>query len=82
MTNASLCSIMYLSVRDTEQHLKEITIMTFTYKTYLLNRDIEKYKNDIQILEVVNKMDLGAILHFTCSNQQVLDEIFADDIDL
>ena len=73
---------MYLSVRDTKQHLKEITPMTFTYKTYLLNRDIEKYKNDIQILEVVKKMDLGAILHFTCSNQQVLDEIFADDIDL
>lgn len=56
--------------------------MTFTYKTYLLNRDIEKYKNDIQILEVVYKGDLGAILLFTCSNEQVLDEIFADDIDL
>lgn len=56
--------------------------MTFTYKTYLLNRDIEKYKNDIQILEIIHKGDLGAILHFTCSNQQVLDEIFADDIDL
>jgi hypothetical protein len=56
--------------------------MTFTYKTYLLNRDIEKYKNDIQILEVVKKMDLGAIIHYTCSNRQVLDEIFADDIDL
>ena len=56
--------------------------MTFTYKTYLFYRDIEKYQNDIQILEVVCEMDLGAILHFTCSNQQVLDEIFADDIDL
>ena len=56
--------------------------MTFTYKTYLLNRDIEKYKNDIQILEVVYKGDLGAIILFTCSNKQVLDEIFADEIDL
>ena len=56
--------------------------MTFTYKTYLLNKDIEKYKNDIQILEVVKKMDLGTIVRFTCSNQQVLDEIFAEDIDL
>lgn len=55
--------------------------MTFTYKTYLFYRDIEKYKNDIQILEVVRKHDLGAVVHFTCSNQQVLDEIFADDID-
>ena len=53
--------------------------MTFTYKTYLLNKDIEKYQNDIQILEVVYKGDLGTILHFTCSNQQVLDEIFGED---
>ena len=56
--------------------------MTFTYKTYLLNRDIEKYKNDIQILEVVKQMDLGAIVRFTCTNPAVLDEIFADEIDL
>lgn len=71
-----------MSVRDTEQHLKEIITMTFTYKTYLLNKDLVKYQNDIQILEVVKKMDLGAIVRFTCSNEQILDEIFAEDIDL
>lgn len=56
--------------------------MTFTYKTYLLNKDLVKYQNDIQILEVAYKGDLGAIVRFSCSNQQVLDEIFAEDIDL
>ena len=53
--------------------------MTFTYKTYLLNKDLVKYKNDIQIIEVVDKMDLGAIVRFTCSNRAVIDEIFGED---
>lgn len=53
--------------------------MTFTYKAYLLNQDIEKYQNDIQIVEVIDRMDLGAIVRFTCTNPAVLDEIFNED---
>lgn len=51
--------------------------MTFTYKHYLLNSEIEKYKNDIVILSR-EQMDLGAIVVFTCDNEQVLDEIFGE----
>ena len=53
--------------------------MTFTYKTYLLNKDLVKYQNEIQIVEVIDKMDLGAIVRFTCANPAVLDEIFGED---
>ena len=52
--------------------------MTFTYKTYLLNKDIEKYNNEITILSR-EQMDLGAIVTFTTSNQKVLDEIFSEE---
>ena len=53
--------------------------MTFTYKTYLLNKDLVKYQNEIQIIEVIDKMDLGAIVKFTCTNSAVLDEIFGEE---
>ena len=53
--------------------------MTTTYKTYLLNKDLVKYQNDIQIVEVIDEMDLGAIVRFTCTNSAVLDEIFGED---
>lgn len=52
--------------------------MKFTYKTYLLNNDIEKYKNDIEII-AMRKMDLGAIVTFHCNNPKVLDEIFDEE---
>jgi hypothetical protein len=52
--------------------------MTFTYKTYLLNKDIEKYNNEITILNR-EQMDLGAIVTFTTNNQKVLDEIFSEE---
>ena len=52
--------------------------MKFTYKRYLFYTEIEKYKNDIEIIEM-DKMDLGAMVTFHCNNSKVLDEIFAED---
>lgn len=52
--------------------------MKFTYKTYLFYRDIEKYKNEIEIVEM-EKMDLGAIVTFHCENKKILDEIFSEE---
>lgn len=52
--------------------------MKFTYKTYLFYRDIEKYKNEIEIVEM-EKMDLGAIVTFYCKNKKILDEIFSEE---
>ena len=54
--------------------------MTFTYLHYLFNDKIETYvtRGDIQIIEVVKKMTLGAIVHFTCENENVLKEIFGE----
>lgn len=49
--------------------------MKFTYKAYLLKNDIEKYKQDIEIVSM-KEMDLGAIVVFHCNNSKVLDEIF------
>lgn len=55
--------------------------MKFTYKHYLSYKEIEKYKNDIEIIEM-DKMDLGAIVTFYCNNSKVLDEIFVDDMEI
>ena len=52
--------------------------MKFTYKAYLLKKDIEKYKNDIEII-TEKKMDLGSIVTFHCENAKVLDEIFSEE---
>lgn len=52
--------------------------MKFTYKTYLLNREIKKYEGKIEIVEM-EKMDLGAIVTFHCKDQEVLDEIFSEE---
>lgn len=80
MTNRYLFAILYSYPRGTQHYnTREITTMTFTYKTYLLNKDLVKYQKDIQIVEVVDKMDLGAIVRFTCTNSAVLDEIFGED---
>ena len=54
--------------------------MKFTYKHYLFYTDIERYKNDIEIISI-DKKDLGAIVIFYCNNSAVLDEIFADGIE-
>jgi hypothetical protein len=43
----------------------------------MLKRDIEKYKNDIEII-AEEKMDLGSIVTFHCENKKVLDEIFVE----
>ncbi len=52
--------------------------MTFTYKTYLLTADLDKYSDDIVIIEK-QEMDLGAIVTFQCENSKVLDEIFSEN---
>lgn len=52
--------------------------MKFTYKAYLLTNEIEKYKQDIEIISM-KEMDLGAIVTFHCNNSKVLDEIFDED---
>jgi hypothetical protein len=57
---------------------KEMKQMKFTYKTYMFKRDIEKYKNDIEII-AEEKMDLGSIVTFHCENAKVLDEIFSEE---
>jgi hypothetical protein len=50
----------------------------FTYKTYLFYREIEKYSNKIEIVEIEN-MDLGAMVTFHCDDEKVLDEIFGEE---
>lgn len=50
--------------------------MTLTYKAFLLNRQLEAFKDDIQIVETISKNTYGAMVRFTCSNPLVLDEIF------
>lgn len=52
--------------------------MTYTYKTYMLNKDIAKYSKDIIII-AREQMDLGAMITFTTENKQVLDKIFAEN---
>lgn len=52
--------------------------MKFTYKIYLFKKDIEKYKNDIEII-AEEKKDLGSIVTFHCENEKVLDEIFSEE---
>jgi hypothetical protein len=64
--------------RNTSPREKETTTMTYTYKTYMLNKDIEKHSNEITILSR-EQMDLGAIVTFTTNNQRVLDEIFSEE---
>jgi hypothetical protein len=44
----------------------------------MFKRDIEKYKNDIEII-AEEKMDLGSIVTFRCENAKVLDEIFSEE---
>ena len=58
--------------------MKEIITMTYTYKTYMLNKDIEKYSKDITII-VREQMNLGAMVTFTTENKKVLDEIFDEN---
>ena len=64
--------------RTKPQKEKEIITMTYTYKTYMMNKDIEKYSKDITIIDR-KQMDLGAIITFTTENKKVLDEIFCED---
>ena len=52
--------------------------MTYTYKTYMLNKDIEKYSKDITII-VREQMNLGAMVTFTTENKKALDEIFDEN---
>lgn len=51
--------------------------MKYTYKTYMLKREIENYKNDIEIV-AEEKMDLGSMVTFHCENEKVLDKIFSE----
>ena len=52
--------------------------MTYTYKTYMTNKDIEKYSKDIAVIDR-KQMDLGAVITITTENKKVLDEIFSED---
>ena len=52
--------------------------MKFTYTHYLLNSELEKYKNDIIIIKE-DKMQLGSMVTFTTNNRQVLNDIFGDE---
>ena len=52
--------------------------MTYTYKTYMKNKDIEQYSKDITIIDR-KQMDLGAVITFTTENKKDHDEIFSED---
>ena len=52
--------------------------MKFTYKTYLLNREMEKYSKSIEIIEK-EQMDLGAIVTFHCEDKTIVEEIFSEE---
>lgn len=52
--------------------------MKFTYKTYLLNREMEKYSKSIEIIEK-EQMDLGAIVTFHCEDKAIIEEIFSEE---
>ena len=51
--------------------------MTFTYTTYMFNDEIEKYSKDINIIKR-KQMSLGAVVTFTCENEALVAEIFAE----
>ena len=52
--------------------------MKLTYKSYILNKEIEKYKNEIEIIKE-EKMDLGSIVTIHCENKKIIDEIFSEE---
>ncbi len=74
LTYAFHCAIIVSEIKRTQ---KEIVTMTYTYKAYILNKDIEKYRKDITII-AREQMDLGAMVTFTTENEKVLDEIFPE----
>ena len=49
--------------------------MTFTYKAYILNKDLETL--NITVIEK-EQMDMGAIVTFTCEDEATLDKIFEE----
>ena len=49
--------------------------MTFTYKAYILNKDLETL--NITIIEK-EEMDMGAIVTFICDDEATLDKIFEE----
>ena len=81
MLDKSIPKCYYTIRKREEQNLKkqkEIITMTYTYKAYMMNKDIEKYSKDITIIDR-KQMDLGAMITFTTENKKVLDEIFCED---
>ena len=50
---------------------------TMTYTIYLFNDEIEKYSKDINIIKR-KQMNLGAVITFTCENEALVAEIFAE----
>ena len=52
--------------------------MKFTYKKYFLTRELNKFRNSIEIISE-EKMDLGSIVVFNCEDNKILDEIFCED---
>ena len=51
--------------------------MRYTYTIYLFTKDIEKYKQYIEIIEE-EKMDMGSLITFYCENEEILTEIFTE----
>ena len=50
--------------------------MLSTYKTYLSHKELENYKNDIEILEVVTPYAMGKVVIFSCKNEKLINKIF------
>ena len=52
--------------------------MRYTYYTYLFNRDMERYAEHIEVIEM-RQMDLGAWVRFYCDDEAIVEEIFAEE---
>ena len=51
--------------------------MTYTYTIYMLNADIAKNSKNINIIKR-EQMDMGAVITFTCEDEELVAEIFAE----
>ena len=55
--------------------------MKLTYKTYMTKRELHKYQRFLDIVEI-EKDSMGAMVTFYCDNAKVLDEIFAEEMEI
>ena len=49
---------------------------TNTYKAYLTEATMNRYSNDITIIEVIDELWDGAVVRFTCKDEKIINKIF------